>query len=57
MSNNEINDLVIVGAGPAALTASIYTTREDIKTVLFEKAVIGGQAAIVTGKQIGRAHV
>jgi thioredoxin reductase (NADPH) len=46
MSNNEINDLVIVGAGPAALTASIYTTREDIKTVLFEKAVIGGLAAI-----------
>ncbi len=42
----EIHDVVIVGAGPAALTASIYTTREDIDTVLYEKGVIGGLAAI-----------
>ena len=42
----EIHDVVIVGAGPAALTAAIYTTREDIDTVLFEKGVIGGLAAI-----------
>lgn len=40
------HDLVIVGAGPAALTAAIYTTREDIDTVLLEKGVIGGLAAI-----------
>lgn len=43
---NKIHDLVIVGAGPAALTAAIYTCREDIDTVLFEKGVIGGLAAI-----------
>lgn len=42
----EIHDVVIVGAGPAALTTAIYTTREDIDTVLFEKGVIGGLAAI-----------
>ncbi len=42
----EIHDVVMVGAGPAALTAAIYTTREDIDTVLFEKGVIGGLAAI-----------
>lgn len=36
----------MVGAGPAALTAAIYTCREDIRTVLYEKAVIGGLAAI-----------
>jgi thioredoxin reductase (NADPH) len=42
----EIHDIVIVGAGPAALTAAIYTTREDMDTVLFEKGVIGGLAAI-----------
>lgn len=47
MSNNQdIKDVVIVGAGPAALTAAIYTTREDIQTTLYEKAVIGGLAAI-----------
>lgn len=39
-------DVVMIGAGPASLSASIYTTREDIKTVLYEKGVIGGLAAI-----------
>ena len=42
----EIHDVVMIGAGPAALTAAIYTTREDIDTVLFEKGAIGGLAAI-----------
>ena len=35
-------DLVIVGAGPAALSAAIYTCREDINTLIFEKGAIGG---------------
>lgn len=42
----EIWDVVTIGAGPAALSAAIYTTREDLKTVLVEKGVIGGLAAI-----------
>lgn len=42
----EIHDVVMVGAGPASLTAAIYTTREDIDTVLYEKGVIGGLAAV-----------
>lgn len=42
----ETHDLVIIGAGPSALAAAIYTTREDITTVLYEKGVIGGLAAI-----------
>jgi thioredoxin reductase (NADPH) len=40
------HDVVVVGAGPAALTAAIYTTREDIGTLLFERGVIGGLAAV-----------
>ncbi len=40
-----IRDVVTVGAGPSALTAAIYTTREDIDTVLYEKSTIGGLAA------------
>jgi thioredoxin reductase (NADPH) len=40
------HDLIIVGAGPAALTAAIYTTREDIETLLFERGVVGGLAAV-----------
>ncbi len=40
------HDVIMVGAGPAALSAAIYTTREDIDTLLFEKGVPGGLAAI-----------
>ncbi len=45
-SAHHIWDVVMVGAGPAALSAALYTTREDISTLLFEKGVIGGLAAI-----------
>ena len=41
-----IRDVVMVGAGPSALAAAIYTTRENIDTVLYEKGVVGGLAAI-----------
>ena len=42
----EVKSVVMVGAGPSALTAAIYTTREDIDTTLYEKGVVGGLAAI-----------
>jgi len=41
-----IHDVVMIGAGPAALSAAIYTTREDIDTVLYERGVVGGLAAV-----------
>lgn len=41
-----IHDVVAIGAGPAALSAAIYTTREDLDTVLFERGVVGGLAAV-----------
>lgn len=41
-----VHDVVMIGAGPAALSAAVYTTREDIETVLFERGVVGGLAAI-----------
>jgi thioredoxin reductase (NADPH) len=40
------HDVIIIGAGPAALAAAIYTTREDIETLLFERGVVGGLAAV-----------
>lgn len=46
MVDKEIHDVIMVGAGPAALSAAIYTTREDIDTILFEKGAIGGLAAV-----------
>jgi thioredoxin reductase (NADPH) len=45
-TDKEIHDVVMVGAGPASLSAAIYTTREDIDTILFEKGVIGGLASV-----------
>lgn len=44
--SKEVRDVVMIGAGPSALAAAIYTTREDIDTVLYEKGVVGGLAAI-----------
>jgi thioredoxin reductase (NADPH) len=38
-------DLIIIGGGPAGLTASIYTAREAIDTLVIERAAFGGQAA------------
>jgi thioredoxin reductase (NADPH) len=42
MADSKLHDLVIIGAGPAALSAATYTTRENIETLLYEKAVPGG---------------
>lgn len=39
-------DLVIAGGGPAGLTAGIYGARARLKTVILEKLMPGGQAAI-----------
>ena len=46
MMTDTIKEVVMIGAGPSALAAAIYTTREDIETTLYEKAVVGGLAAI-----------
>lgn len=40
------SDLAIIGAGPTGLSAAIYTTREDIKTTIFEKGIVGGLTGI-----------
>ncbi len=44
--DDKLHDVIMIGAGPSALCAAVYTTREDIDTVLVEKGVIGGLAAI-----------
>ena len=36
-------DIIIVGAGPAGLTAAIYALRADKKVLLLEKETFGGQ--------------
>lgn len=49
MKNNKNNpyDVVIIGGGPAGLTAAIYTSREKLTTLVLEKAVCGGLPATV----------
>jgi thioredoxin reductase (NADPH) len=43
---NNVYEVVIVGGGPAGLAAGLYCQRAAVKTVLFEKGLIGGQIAI-----------
>lgn len=40
-----VHDVLMIGAGPTSLTAAIYTTREDLETLVLDKGVIGGLAA------------
>ncbi|MFK5927686.1 MAG: thioredoxin-disulfide reductase [Desulfuromusa sp.] len=47
MSNTEY-DIVIIGGGPAGMTAGLYTTRASLKTLLIEKAIMGGQMMTAT---------
>ena len=39
------NDLVIVGGGPAGLTAAIYAVRSGLETAVVERDILGGQVA------------
>ena len=39
-------DTLIVGGGPAGLTAGLYCARAKLRTLLFEKGTLGGQIAL-----------
>jgi len=41
---NSAYDVIIIGGGPAGLTASIYTSRAGLKTLLLERGRLGGRA-------------
>lgn len=45
MSEEKIYDCIIAGAGPAGLTAAVYTARANLSTLLIERGVPGGQMA------------
>ena len=42
-------DLIIIGGGPAGLTAAIYAAREGADVLLVERSGLGGQAGITVG--------
>jgi thioredoxin reductase (NADPH) len=43
VSTNKIYDVIIAGAGPAGMTAAVYTSRAKMDTLLIEKGLPGGQ--------------
>lgn len=43
-----IYDVIIIGSGPAGLTAAIYTTRANLKTLLIAGTKWGGQLMLTT---------
>jgi len=46
MSTEEkIYDVVIIGAGPAGMTAAVYTSRANLSTLMLERGMPGGQMA------------
>ncbi len=45
-AQNSFYDLIIVGSGPAGLTAALYAAREGLETLVIERGGIGGQAGI-----------
>lgn len=46
MNQENIYDLVIIGGGPAGLSAGLYGSRGNLKTIILEKAIVGGQLQI-----------
>src|SRR6185312_7170540 len=45
-AKNPFYDLIVVGAGPAGLTAAVYAGREGIETLVIDRAGIGGQIGV-----------
>ncbi len=46
--SDTIYDVVIIGGGPAGLTAGLYTSRAQLKTLLVERMIMGGQVMTTT---------
>jgi thioredoxin reductase (NADPH) len=45
---NKVYDVLIIGSGPAAYTAAIYTARAALKTIIFAGDVAGGQLLLTS---------
>ncbi len=45
MTEEKIYDCLIAGAGPAGMTAAVYTSRANLSTIMIERGMPGGQMA------------
>lgn len=45
MTEERIYDVIIAGAGPAGMTAAVYTSRANLDTLMLERGIPGGQMA------------
>ena len=45
MSEEKVYDVIIIGAGPAGMTAAVYTSRANMSTLMVERGIPGGQMA------------
>lgn len=45
LSNNNSYDLIIIGGGPAGLSAAIYSGRARLNTLVVEELIVGGQSS------------
>src|SRR5690625_7508798 len=45
MSEQQMYDVIIAGAGPAGMTAAVYASRANLNTLMIERGVPGGQMA------------
>ncbi len=46
--SDTVYDVIILGGGPAGLTAGLYTSRAKLKTLLLERMIMGGQVMTTT---------
>ena len=46
MAEHRFYDLIVIGGGPAGLTAAFYASREGLSVLVLERSSLGGQAAL-----------